>query len=85
MTTAREIKKGVWTYSAPTLPDLTTRVVLGGCTEDGATLTCTLAELFDAPGAFSPEEQAEVIATLKRGETYKGGGGAEPLFTIELE
>ena len=48
-------------------------------------LHTTLSEWFAVDDGVSAEEQEEIRRTLERGETYRGGGGATPTFTVKKE
>jgi len=50
---------------------------------DGVIINATLAEFIQV-NEFSVEETQEIYATLVRHETYVGGGGASPIFTVSL-
>lgn len=44
-----------------------------------------LGSLFDEDDGLEPDERAEIMAALARGETYRGGGGAAAEFTLTAE
>ena len=50
---------------------------------DGKIIEATLYDFIEV-NDFSLEETREIYASLSRGETYVGGGGAAPVFTVSL-
>lgn len=51
--------------------------------ESGHRHVCTLDE-FVQQNADLDDMTSDVVAHIERGETYQGGGGAQPLFTVAL-
>ena len=50
---------------------------------DGKIIEAVLYDFIEV-NDFSLEETHEIRAALARGETYVGGGGATPVFTVRL-
>jgi hypothetical protein len=68
----------------------TAKMLPGRCQKQGIEMYVSIDgdkpitfESFADANDFTPEERAEIIATLNRGEIYHGGGGAGAEFTVE--
>lgn len=63
-------------------PDNVLRCFDPGDGPDGDIVECTVAEFVEANADGMCAEELELIAGLRPGEEYRGGGGAAPVFVV---